>query len=118
MADADLLADRFEAHRDHLRAVAYGLLGSRLQAEDAVQESWQRLHRTGGRDVDDLDRWLTAAVARVCLDMLRARAEPGAAPGPTPRVGLAFTIVDGRISAIDMTADPDRVRDGSVDFDD
>jgi DNA-directed RNA polymerase specialized sigma24 family protein len=114
VADADLLADRFEAHRDHLRAVAYGLLGSRIQAEDAVQESWQRLHRTGGRDVDDLGRWLTAAVARVCLDMLRARAEPG----PTPRVGLAFTIVDGRISAIDVTTDPDRFLDGSVDFDD
>ena len=113
MADADLLADRFEAYRDHLRAVAYCMLGSRIQAEDAVQESWQRLRRTGGRDVDDLGRWLTAAVARVCLDMLRARAKPG----PRPRVALAFTIVDGRISAIDVDADPDRFRDGGVDFD-
>lgn len=73
MASAERLADEFEAHRPHLRAVAYRLLGSMSEAEDAVQESWIRLMRTDATDVANLGGWLTTVVARVSLDMLRAR---------------------------------------------
>ncbi|MFD0364498.1 sigma-70 family RNA polymerase sigma factor [Nocardia sp. GCM10030253] len=68
-----LLADRFEAHRAHLTAVAYRMLGSLAEAEDAVQEAWLRLDRVDPADIDNLGGWLTTAVSRVCLDMLRAR---------------------------------------------
>jgi RNA polymerase sigma-70 factor (ECF subfamily) len=67
------LAEQFEAHRAHLRAVAYRMLGSASEAEDAVQESWIRLGRTDVSDVENLRAWLTTVVARVCLDMLRTR---------------------------------------------
>jgi RNA polymerase sigma-70 factor (ECF subfamily) len=69
----DRLAERFEEHRGHLRAVAYRMLGSVGDAEDAVQEGWLRLHRAGADGVGNLRGWLTTVVARVCLDMLRAR---------------------------------------------
>jgi RNA polymerase sigma-70 factor (ECF subfamily) len=74
MATGDWLADRFEEHRAYLRTVAYRMLGSANEAEDAVQETWIRLGRTDVSDVANLRRWLTTVVARVCLDMLRARA--------------------------------------------
>jgi len=67
------LADEFERHRAHLRAVAYRMLGSVTEAEDAVQESWIRLGRTDVSSVENLRAWLTTVVARVCLDMLRTR---------------------------------------------
>jgi RNA polymerase sigma-70 factor, ECF subfamily len=67
------LAEQFEEHRAHLRAVAYRMLGSASEAEDAVQESWIRLGRTDVNDVENLRAWLTTVVARVCLDMLRTR---------------------------------------------
>ena len=67
------LAERFEEHRTHLRAVAYRLLGSRNEADDAVQEAWLRLSRADTSGVANLGGWLTTVVARVCLDMLRAR---------------------------------------------
>src|SRR5690242_7388441 len=70
---SDHLAEEFERHRAHLRAVAYRMLGSASEADDAVQESWIRLGRTGGSDVENLRGWLTTVVARVCLDMLRTR---------------------------------------------
>ena len=73
MDDMDLLAQRFEAGRGHLRGVAYRMLGSRSEAEDAVQEAWLRLSRSGAAGVENLGGWLTTVVARVCLDMLRAR---------------------------------------------
>jgi RNA polymerase sigma-70 factor (ECF subfamily) len=73
MATGEGLAAQFEEHRAHLRTVAYRMLGSASEAEDAVQEAWIRLGRTGVGDVASLRRWLTAVVARVCLDMLRAR---------------------------------------------
>jgi RNA polymerase sigma-70 factor (ECF subfamily) len=73
MSTADRLADQFEEHRAHLRAVAYRMLGSASDAEDAVQESWLRLSRTDVSDVENLRAWLTTVVARVCLDMLRTR---------------------------------------------
>jgi RNA polymerase sigma-70 factor (ECF subfamily) len=69
-----LLAERFEQHRSHLRAVAYRMLGSLSEADDAVQEAWLRLSRAGTDDVDNLGGWLTTIVARVCLNMLRSRA--------------------------------------------
>jgi RNA polymerase sigma factor (sigma-70 family) len=71
--DRQRLAEEFERHRAHLRAVAYRMLGSASEAEDAVQESWIRLGRTDVNDVVNLRGWLTTVVARVCLDMLRTR---------------------------------------------
>jgi RNA polymerase sigma-70 factor (ECF subfamily) len=73
MTQSDLLTDEFERQRPHLRAVAYRMLGSVSEAEDAVQESWVRLNRTGGDEISNLGGWLTTVVARVSLDMLRAR---------------------------------------------
>src|SRR5215216_994082 len=70
---SDLLAERFEENRSHLRAVAYRMLGSLSEADDAVQEAWLRLSRSGTRGVENLGGWLTTIVARVCLDMLRSR---------------------------------------------
>src|SRR5213076_1651230 len=69
----DWLAERFEAHRSHLRAVAYRMLGSLAEADDAVQESWLRLRRADTSGVENLGGWLTTIVARVCLNMLRSR---------------------------------------------
>ena len=73
MDDHDRLAALFESHRAHLRGVAYRILGSATEAEDAVQESWLRLSRADAGDVRNLRGWLTTVVARVCLDMLRSR---------------------------------------------
>jgi RNA polymerase sigma-70 factor (ECF subfamily) len=73
MGDHDRLAERFESHRSHLRGVAYRMLGSLSEADDAVQEAWLRLSRADTRGVENLAGWLTRVVARVCLDMLRAR---------------------------------------------
>ncbi|MCT9080425.1 sigma-70 family RNA polymerase sigma factor [Streptomyces fulvoviolaceus] len=73
MSENDFLAERFEAHRGHLRAVAHRMLGSVAEADDAVQEAWVRLSRSDARQVDNLGGWLTTVVGRVCLDMLRSR---------------------------------------------
>jgi RNA polymerase sigma factor (sigma-70 family) len=73
MDEHDWLAERFEANRAHLRAVAYRMLGSLSEADDAVQESWLRLSRADTSDVENLGGWLTTVVARVCLNMLRSR---------------------------------------------
>ncbi|MEU0488752.1 RNA polymerase sigma factor SigJ [Nocardiopsis sp. NPDC006139] len=73
MTSHDFLAERFEGHRPHLRAVAYRMLGSLTEAEDAVQEAWLRLARSDSDDIDNLGGWLTTVVGRVCLDVLRAR---------------------------------------------
>jgi RNA polymerase sigma factor (sigma-70 family) len=73
MNDQDWLAERFETHRPHLRGVAYRMLGSLSEADDAVQEAWIRLGRTDTSDVENLRAWLTTVVARVCLNMLRSR---------------------------------------------
>jgi RNA polymerase sigma-70 factor (ECF subfamily) len=70
----DWLADRFEAHRARLRAVAYRMLGSQGEANDAVQEAWLRLSRSDAKDIENLGGWLTTVVGRVSLDMLRSRA--------------------------------------------
>jgi len=71
--EKDWLAARFEESRERLRAVAYGMLGSISDADDAVQEAWLRLDRTGADDIDDLQAWLCTVVARICLDVLRRR---------------------------------------------
>jgi RNA polymerase sigma factor (sigma-70 family) len=73
MRDLDWLAERFESNRTHLRSVAYRMLGSKTEAEDAVQEAWLRLSRADTSNVSNLGGWLTTVVARVCLDMLRSR---------------------------------------------
>jgi len=73
MDERDWLAERFEENRGHLRAVAYRILGSLSEADDAVQEAWLRLSRSEMNGVENLRGWLTTVVARLCLDMLRAR---------------------------------------------
>ena len=73
MDEHDWLAQRFEENRTHLRAMAYRMLGSLSEAEDAVQEAWLRLSRSDTSNVENLGGWLTTVVARVCLDMLRSR---------------------------------------------
>lgn len=73
MYEVGWLTNRFEQNRARLRAIAYRMLGSPSEAEDAVQEAWMRLHRVDPAAIDNLDGWLTTVVSRVCLDMLRAR---------------------------------------------
>jgi RNA polymerase sigma factor (sigma-70 family) len=80
MNDQDWLAERFETHRGHLRGVAYRMLGSLTEADDAVQEAWIRLSRTDTSDVDNMRAWLTTVVGRVCLNMLRSRRTRREAP--------------------------------------
>jgi RNA polymerase sigma-70 factor (ECF subfamily) len=73
VTDDDFLAEQFEQHRTHLRAVAYRMLGSTAEADDAVQEAWLRLARSDASDIENLRGWLTTVVARVCLNNLRSR---------------------------------------------
>src|SRR5439155_19132035 len=75
------LAQEFELHRRHLGAVAYRMLGSSSEAEDAVQESWLRLSRADPDGVENMRAWLTTVVSRVCLDMLRTHGAPRGARG-------------------------------------
>src|SRR6266446_9474462 len=80
MTDQDWLAEHFESERTHLRAVAYRMLGSLSEAEDAVQEAWIRLSRTDTSEVENLRAWLTTVVGRVCLNVLRSRRTRREAP--------------------------------------
>src|ERR687892_647991 len=73
MEERDWLAERFEEHRPRLRAVAYRMLGSLSEADDAVQEAWLRLSRSNADEVENLGAWLTTVVGRVSLNMLRSR---------------------------------------------
>src|ERR671915_2083353 len=73
MDEHHFLAEQFEENRAHLRAVAYRMLGSLSEADDAVQEAWLRLSRSGAAGVENLGGWLTTVVSRICLDMLRSR---------------------------------------------
>lgn len=110
MADNDFLVRQFESHRGHLRAVAYRMLGSAAEAEDAVQETWIRLARSDAATIGNLGGWLTTVVARICLDQLRARkarreepmgpATPEPAADPTDQeamladsIGVALLVV-------------------------
>jgi RNA polymerase sigma factor (sigma-70 family) len=126
MDEHDWLAERFEASRGHLRTVAYRMLGSPSEADDAVQEAWLRLSRSGANGVENLDGWLTTVTARVCLDMLRSRKarreEPllADAPGPVASgedtadpeqqalladsVGLALLVVLERLAPAERVA--------------
>jgi RNA polymerase sigma factor (sigma-70 family) len=100
MDGSELLADRFQTHRSQLRAVAYRLLGSLSEADDAVQETWLRLDRADSRDVMNLGGWLTTVVGRICLDMLRAR-------GARREVSLDARLPDPIVGSAE--ADPEQV---------
>src|SRR6266566_9303527 len=80
MDEHEWMAERFEAERTHLRAVAYRMLGSLSEADDAVQETWIRLSRTDTSEVENLRAWLTTVVGNVCLNMLRSRRARREAP--------------------------------------
>jgi RNA polymerase sigma factor (sigma-70 family) len=95
MATPERLAEQFEQYRAHLRAVAYRMLGSASEADDAVQESWIRLGRTDVSDVQNLRGWLTTVVARVCLDMLRTRTSRREDPLDTRIPDPVITRADG-----------------------
>ncbi|MET0417935.1 MAG: sigma-70 family RNA polymerase sigma factor, partial [Actinoplanes sp.] len=96
MSELDLLAERFERDRPHLRTVAQRILGSAHEADDAVQEAWVRLSRADTADVGNLTGWLTTVVSRVCLDMLRSRTARREDPAELPP------------TVADETADPER----------
>ncbi|MGW4722574.1 sigma factor [Streptomyces sp. NPDC004291] len=115
--DEELLARRFDADRGRLRAVAYRMLGSLSEAEDAVQETWLKLHRADAGAVENLSAWLTTVVGRVCLDMLRSRGSRRESPleyyvpDPVVRVGdtagtAAATGTSGGASAPDASPGP------------
>lgn len=118
---SDSLARRFDERRGHLRAVAYRMLGSASEADDAVQEAWLKLSRSDSSEVANLGGWLTTVVARVCLDMLRARRsrreEPLAGPAPEPpgaatpesEISLADAIGPALLVVLDTLAPPERV---------
>ena len=91
MAQDDWLADRFEEHRRHLRTVAYRMLGSPNDAEDAVQEAWIRLSRSDSNAVENLGGWLTTVVARIALDMLRSRTSRREVPAEPAHNGSSDT---------------------------
>src|SRR5258708_38423430 len=74
------LANRFNRERPRLRAVAYRILGALSEADDAVQEAWLRLQRTGADEIDNVEGWLTTVVARICLNIVRARSTRGEQP--------------------------------------
>jgi len=126
MTENQLLAQQFEDARGHLRGVAYRMLGSLPEAEDAVQEAWLRLSRSDVSGVDNLRGWLTTVVARVCLDMLRARqsrreepleiggSEPrpvvsSAAPSPEQEAVLADSLGLALLVVLDTLAPAERI---------
>lgn len=77
MNEREWLSERFERHRSHLRSVAYRMLGSEAEADDALQEAWLRVHEQDAGSIDNIQAWLTTVVGRVCLNMLRARRTRG-----------------------------------------
>lgn len=95
MIEKKFLTEQFESNRGHLRAVAYRMLGSSAEADDAVQEAWLRLNRSEAGAIDNLGGWLTTVVARICLDMLRTRKsrreDPFGPDVPEPAVGPEAT---------------------------
>ena len=107
MPTTERLADQFEEHRVHLRAVAYRMLGSVSEAEDAVQESWLRLSRTDAGGIENLRAWLTTVIARVCLDMLRTRTSRREDP-------LDLHVPDPVIGRADWNAESDAMLADSV----
>jgi RNA polymerase sigma factor (sigma-70 family) len=89
MAEQEHVTEQFEANRSHLRAVAFRMLGSNAEAEDAVQEAWLRLNRSDIKGVENLNGWLTTVVGRICLDMLRSRRSRREEPEPSDEELLA-----------------------------
>lgn len=106
--DQDYLAARFEESRTHLRAVAYRLLGSTHEADDAVQEAWLRLSRADASGVDNLGGWLTTVVARVSLDMLRSRKAKRETPIEYDGYEVATPLTASAAEAQSAKADPER----------
>jgi RNA polymerase sigma-70 factor (ECF subfamily) len=122
MEEKEWLADRFEEHRDHMRAAAYRMLGSLTEAEDAVQDAWLRVSKAGADQVENIGGWLTTIVARVCLNMLRSRKvrrEEFGLPDPVisrdelqpdeeavlaDSVGLALLVVLDKLSPVERLA--------------
>jgi RNA polymerase sigma factor (sigma-70 family) len=125
MDDRIWLVETFESHRGHLRAVAYRMLGSGNDADDALQEAWLRLSRADTSDVENLGGWLTTVVARVCLDMLRSRrsrreaplrddppdvtAREAAATDPEREAVLADSIGPALLVVLDTLTPPERL---------
>jgi RNA polymerase sigma factor (sigma-70 family) len=120
MDENDSVAARFDENRGHLRAVAYRMLGSMSEADDAVQDTWLRLSRSDTRLVDNLGGWLTTVIARVCLDMLRSRharreepiASIAAAPSdsdPEADVAIADAIAPALLVVLETLAPAERV---------
>lgn len=125
MPENEWLAERFETHRRHLRVVAFRMLGSGTEADDAVQEAWLRLSRADTSAVENLGGWLTTVVARVCLDMLRSRrsrreeslgtqpTEPAATPGgafdPEKEALLADSVGPALLVVLETLAPAERV---------
>ncbi|MET7735686.1 sigma-70 family RNA polymerase sigma factor [Streptomyces sp. NPDC005402] len=121
MRDEDFLAERFEAHRGQLRAVAHRMLGSVAEAEDAVQEAWVRMSRSDTAHVDNLGGWLTTVVGRVCLDMLRSRRSraeqplepeapvPVTVPGPEQDALLADSVGSALLVVLDTLSPAERL---------
>src|SRR5215210_6301950 len=101
MDEHDWLAQRFEENRTHLRAVAYRMLGSIGEADDAVQEAWIRLSRSNSSGVQNLGGWLTTVVSRVCLDMLRSRRSRREEPLSQPPGGRVPEPIASRGDGID-----------------
>jgi RNA polymerase sigma factor (sigma-70 family) len=104
LVDQNALAERFEQSRARLRAVAYRMLGSLAEADDAVQEAWLRLGRSDAAGIDNLEGWLTTVVARVCLDMLRARKARAGQPAIDSGAAGATTHVPDPVVAPDREA--------------
>ena len=124
MTESDFLAQQFEANRGHLRAVAYRMLGSLSEADDAVQEAWLKLSRTDVDSIDNLGGWLTTVIARVCLDMLRSRSsrreesleaklpEPAArtsASDPESEAQMADSVGLALLVVLDRLSPPERL---------
>jgi len=123
--DDQWLADRFEEHRTHLRAVAYRMLGSLAEADEAVQDAWLRLSRAGAGEVENLGGWMTTVVARVCLNVLRSRrirreepldahlpdpvVRPVDAPAPEDEVVLADSVGLALLIVLDTLTPAERL---------
>ncbi|MFD0362596.1 sigma-70 family RNA polymerase sigma factor [Nocardia sp. GCM10030253] len=118
--DENFLAERFEEHRTHLLAVAYRMLGSGSEADDALQEAWLRLSRSDADEIDNLGGWLTTVVARVCLNMLQSRKTrreeplddvepPQATDGPEQQALLGDSIGLALLVVLDTLAPPERL---------
>jgi RNA polymerase sigma-70 factor (ECF subfamily) len=126
MDETSFLTDQFEAERPRLRAVAYRMLGSLSDADDAVQEAWLRLSRTDADEIDNLAAWLTTVVARISLNMLRARAshrdepyephiadpvvtEPGGADDPATQALLGDAVELALLLVLDALTPAERL---------